>query len=161
MVSGKGRLIGVTGLNTTAQDQMDRLAASLKIDTQSPAAIRQRVEMLELLLERSLTIPGIKFPIGLDAVVGLVPVLGDLVTAALGAYMVWEGRNLGMSRWQLLRMAGNVGMDTLIGALPVVGDAADFLFRSNSRNLKIIKRHLDRHHPQTRIIDAKPVRRQD
>lgn len=148
-------------MNTTAQDQMDRLAASLKIDTQSPAAIRQRVEMLELLLERSLTIPGIKFPIGLDAVVGLVPVLGDLVTAALGAYMVWEGRNLGMSRWQLLRMAGNVGMDTLIGALPVVGDAADFLFRSNSRNLKIIKRHLDRHHPQTRIIDAKPVRRQD
>jgi hypothetical protein len=140
---------------------MDRLAASLKIDTQSPAAIRQRVEMLELLLERSLTIPGIKFPIGLDAVVGLVPVLGDLVTAALGAYMVWEGRNLGMSRWQLLRMAGNVGMDTLIGALPVVGDAADFLFRSNSRNLKIIKRHLDRHHPETRIIDAKPVRRQD
>lgn len=138
---------------------MDRLAASLKIDTQSPAAIRQRVEMLELLLERSLTIPGIKFPIGLDAVVGLVPVLGDLITAALGAYMVWEGRNLGMSRWQLLRMAGNVGMDTLIGALPVVGDAADFLFRSNSRNLKIIKRHLDKHHPETRIIDVTPVRR--
>ena len=83
-----------------------------------------------------------------------------VITAALGSYIVWEGRNLGMSRWQLLRMAGNVGMDTLIGALPVVGDAADFLFRSNSRNLKIIKRHLDRHHPETRIIDAQPVRRQ-
>lgn len=144
---------------TTAQDQMDRLAASLKIDTKSPAAIRQRVEMLELLLERSLTIPGIKFPIGLDAVAGLVPVVGDFITAALGAYIVWEGRNLGMSRWQLLRMAGNVGLDALIGAVPVVGDAADFLFRSNSRNLRIIKRHLDKHHPATRIIDATPVRR--
>lgn len=144
---------------TTAQDQMDRLAASLKIDTKSPAAIRQRVEMLEMLLERSLTIPGIKFPIGLDAVAGLVPVVGDLITAALGAYIVWEGRNLGMSRWQLLRMAGNVGLDALIGAVPVVGDAADFLFRSNSRNLRIIKRHLDKHHPATRIIDATPVRR--
>ena len=144
---------------TTAQDQMDRLAASLKIDTKSPAAIRQRVEMLEMLLERSLTIPGIKFPIGLDAIAGLVPVIGDFITAALGAYIVWEGRNLGMSRWQLLRMAGNVGLDALIGAVPVVGDAADFLFRSNSRNLRIIKRHLDKHHPATRIIDATAVRR--
>jgi len=144
---------------TTAQDQMDRLAASMNINTRDPAAIRQRVEMLEMLLERSFTVPGIKFPIGLDAIVGLVPVLGDVITAALGSYIVWEGRNLGMSRWQLLRMAGNVGTDLLIGAIPVVGDAADFLFRSNSRNLKIIRRHLDKHHPATRIIDAKPVRR--
>ena len=60
----------------TAQEQMDQIAASLKIDTSNPAKIRQRIEMLELLLERSLTIPGINFPIGLDAIVGLVPVIG-------------------------------------------------------------------------------------
>lgn len=138
---------------------MDRLAATLNIDTKNPAAIRQRVEMLEMLLERSLTIPGTRFPIGLDAIAGLIPVVGDFITAALGAYLVWEGRNLGMSRWQLLRMASNVGVDTLIGAIPLIGDAADFVFRSNSRNLRLIKRHLDKHHPETRIIEAEVIRR--
>ena len=144
---------------TTAQDQMDRIAASMKIDTRNPAAIRQRVEMLEMLLERSIVVPGINMPIGLDAIVGLVPVIGDFITAAMGAYIVWEGHNLGMSRWHLLRMAGNVGIDALIGAIPVLGDAADFVFKSNTRNLKLILRHLDKHHPSTRIIDAKAVRR--
>ena len=144
---------------TSAQDQMDRLAASLNIDTRNPAAIRQRVETLEVLLERSIVVPGINMPIGLDSIVGLVPVIGDVITAAMGAYIVWEGRNLGMSRWQLLRMAGNVGFDALIGMVPVLGDAADFVFKSNSRNLKIIRKHLDKHHPSTRIIDVKAERR--
>jgi hypothetical protein len=112
-----------------------------------PAAIRQRVEAMERLLERSFVIPGIRYPVGLDAVAGLVPVIGDLVAAALGAYIVWEGRNLGMSRWQLWRMAGNVAFDTAVGAVPLAGDLFDLLFRSNTRNLRIIRRHLDKHHP--------------
>lgn len=118
-----------------------------------PHSIRQRVEALEMLLERSFRIPGINFPVGLDAVVGLVPVLGDIVTTVMGAYLVWEARNLGLPRWKLWRMAGNVAFDTAIGAVPVVGDAADLLFRSNTRNLRIIKRHLDKHHPATRVIE--------
>ncbi len=142
-----------------AQEQIDMIAATMKIDTRNPAAIRQRIEMLEMLLERSLTIPGINFPIGLDAVIGLVPMIGDVITAAMGAYIVWEGRNLGMSKWHLWRMAGNVGFDALIGLVPVIGDGADLLFRSNSRNLKMIKRHLDKHHPHTGIIDGKAVQR--
>ena len=116
------------------------------------AAVRQRVEAMEKLLERSLTIPGTKIPIGLDALAGLIPVAGDLITAAMGAWIVWEGRNLGMPKWQLWRMAANVGFDTAIGAVPVVGDVFDFAFRSNSKNLAIIKRHLDKHHPATRVI---------
>ena len=51
-------------------------------------------------------------------------------------------------------MAGNVAVDTALGAVPLAGDVFDFLFRSNSRNLRIVKRHLDRHHPATRVIDA-------
>ena len=54
----------------------------------------------------------------------------------------------------IMGMAGNVGFDALLGAVPVVGDVADFLFRSNTRNLRIVKRHLDRHHPDTRIIEG-------
>ena len=117
-------------------------------------SIRQRVEALEMLLERSFHLPGINYPVGLDAIVGLVPILGDIVTTAMGAYLVWEARNLGMPKWKLWRMAGNVAFDTAIGAVPVVGDAADFLFRSNTRNLRIIKRHLDKHHPSTRVIEG-------
>ena len=128
---------------------------SMSIPTGSdPQSIRQRVEALEMLLERSLRIPGVNFPVGLDAIIGLVPVLGDIVTTALGAYMVWEAKNLGLPRWKLWRMAGNVGFDALLGAVPLVGDAADVLFRSNTRNLRIIKKHLDKHHPETRIIEG-------
>jgi hypothetical protein len=119
-----------------------------------PASVRARVEMLERLLERSFTVPGVNMPVGLDAIIGLVPVLGDLLTTAMGAYVVWEARNLGLPKWKLARMGANVLFDTAIGAIPVVGDAADFVFRSNSRNLRIIRRHLDKHHPQTRVIEG-------
>jgi len=68
--------------------------------------------------------------------------------------VVWEARNLGMSKWHLTRMAGNVGFDALLGIVPVVGDAADFMFRSNTRNLRIIKKHLDKHHPATKVIEG-------
>lgn len=112
-----------------------------------PASVRQRVEALEALLERSFTIPGINRAVGLDAVAGLVPVLGDVIGAVLGTYMIWEARNLGLPKWKLWRMAGNVAFDTAVGAVPLAGDVFDFLFRSNTRNLKIIKRHLDKHHP--------------
>ncbi len=118
-----------------------------------PAAIRQRVEAMEQILERSFVLPGINRPVGLDAIVGLVPVLGDVVTAAMGLYIVWEARNLDMPKWKIWRMAGNVLFDSAVGAVPVAGDLFDFLFRSNSRNLKIIRKHLDKHHPHTKVID--------
>lgn len=118
------------------------------------AAIRQRVEAMEAILERSFVIPGINRPVGLDAIAGLIPVVGDVVTAAMGAYIVWEANNLGLPKWKIWRMAGNVVFDSAIGAVPVAGDLFDFLFRSNTRNLKIIKKHLDKHHPESRIIEG-------
>ncbi len=119
-----------------------------------PASVRARVVMLERLLERSFTIPGVNMPVGLDAIIGLVPVLGDVVTTAMGAYIVWEASNLGLPKWKLARMGANVLLDTAIGAIPVVGDAADLVFRSNSKNLKILLKHLDKHHPETRVIEG-------
>jgi hypothetical protein len=71
--------------------------------------------------------------------------------------MIWEAKNLGMSKWQMTRMAGNVGVDFLLGLIPWVGAIPDFLFRSNTRNLRIIKRHLDRNHPAGATIDATPT----
>ena len=119
-----------------------------------PVSIRRRVEALEMVLERSFRIPGVNYPVGLDSIIGLVPVIGDVITAAMGAYIVWEANNLKLPKWKIARMAGNVAFDTVIGAVPVAGDAFDFLFRSNTRNLRIIKKHLDKKHPETRVIEG-------
>lgn len=119
-----------------------------------PQAIRQRIEIMEHLLERMLVVPGTRFRFGLDALLGIIPVVGDFLAAAMGAWIIWEARNLGMPRWQLIRMSANVGIDTAIGAIPLVGDAFDLAFRSNSKNLRIIRKHLDRHHPATTIIEG-------
>jgi len=120
-----------------------------------PASVRRRIVAMEHLLERSLTIPGTRFPIGLDVVLDLVPGIGTTVAAAMGAYMAWEARNLGMSKTQIARMAGNVGFDWMLGLIPFVGAIPDMFFRSNSRNLKIIRKHLDKHHPATVTIDQR------
>jgi len=118
------------------------------------ASIRKRVETLEYLLERSISIPGIDKKIGLDVILDIVPFGGSTIAAALGSYLIWEARNLGMSKAQMARMAGNVGFDWALGMIPWVGAIPDFFFRSNSRNLKIIKRHLDKHHPASTVIDG-------
>lgn len=119
-----------------------------------PASVRRRIEAMEQLLENSFALPGVHRRIGLDSLVGLVPVVGDFVTAAMGMWIVWEAKNLGLPKWKLMRMTGNVAFDTAVGAIPVLGDAFDFLFRSNSRNLKMVRRHLDKHHPALRTIDG-------
>jgi len=128
-----------------------RTRAELPLGT-DPLSVRLRIEAVERMLEGMIRVPVLGRKVGLDALLGLVPVAGDALAAVLGLYIVWEGRNLGMSRWQLWRMAANVGVDTLIGAVPLAGDLFDFLYRSNTRNLKIIKRHLDRHHPSTTVL---------
>ena len=134
---------------------IDRLKNHPAFGTDAPA-VRQRVEALERLLEGLFVLPGTNRKLGLDVILDLIPVAGDTVAAALGAYMIWEARNLGMSKSQMSRMAGNVGFDWLLGLIPFVGAVPDFFFRSNSRNLKIIKQHLDRH-PETATIDRGPA----
>lgn len=138
---------------TIDADLIDRLADRAKL-SRDPAAVRQRVEAMEKLLEGLVTVPGINRKVGLDVLLDLVPFAGDAVAAVMGAYIVWEARNLGMSRWQIARMAGNVGIDFGLGLIPWIGAIPDFFFRSNTRNLRIIKRHLDRHHPAGALIEA-------
>ncbi len=71
-----------------------------------PQSVRRRVEALERLMERMFVIPGINRPVGLDVILDLVPVAGSTAGAAIGAYLAWEARNLGMSKWQVARMGG-------------------------------------------------------
>jgi hypothetical protein len=133
--------------------RMEEIARNLPA-LKDPQGVRRRVEGMEALLERLVTIPGTNRQLGLDVILDVVPGIGSIAAGALGAWMLWEARNLGMSKWQMMRMAGNVGIDTLLGAIPWVGAIPDFFFRSNTRNLRIIKRHLDRHHPATVTLDG-------
>ena len=141
--------------------QIDRKLSMLPVGT-DPQSVRQRIEAMERLLERLFVIPGTNQPVGLDAILDLLPGVGDIAGAVLGGYIVWEARNLGMSKWQMARMAGNVGVNWLLGLLsvvPVIGVIPDLLFRSNTYNLRIIKRHLDKHHPDTRVVEGEVTRR--
>lgn len=138
-------------------DQIDqptpKMGRELPLGTDA-RSVRQRIEVMEKLLERMFVIPGTNRQVGLDVILDLIPIVGSISAAALGSYIAWEARNLGMSKWQITRMAGNIGFDMLLGAIPWVGAIPDLFFRSNSRNLRIIKRHLDKHHPHTKTIDV-------
>lgn len=122
-----------------------------------PQSVRRRIEALERLMERMFTIPGTNRQVGLDVILDLVPVAGSTAGAVIGAYLAWEARNLGMPKWHLARMAGNIGVDWLLGLIPWVGAIPDFFFRSNTRNLRIVRRYLDKHHAAGATIDATPL----
>lgn len=117
------------------------------------AAVRVRIEAMEKLLEGIFTIPGTNQRVGLDVIFDLIPVGGSVIAAIMGSWMAWEAKNLGMPKSAIVRLAGNIGFDALLGAIPVVGAVPDLFFRSNTRNLKIIKKHLDKHHPSTVTFD--------
>nr|WP_239017888.1 DUF4112 domain-containing protein [Sphingomonas aracearum] len=119
------------------------------------AAVRARVEAMERVLEGLFTVPGTQRKFGLDVILDFIPVGGTTVAAAMGAWLAWEARNLGMSKVQIARMFGNVGVDFALGLIPFVGAVPDFFFRSNTRNVRIIKRYLDKHHPATATIDPR------
>jgi Domain of unknown function (DUF4112) len=140
--------------------RFDEMASRLPVG-RDPASVRRRVEAMEHLLERAFAIPGTSRRIGLDVVLDVVPVLGDVIAAAMGAWIVWEARNLGMSKWHIARMSGNVGVDFLLGAIPWIGAIPDFFFRSNSRNLRIVKRWLDKNHPETGIVEGEVLERRE
>lgn len=111
--------------------------------TDRSASLR-RIEALSVLLDSALVVPGTSIRLGADAALGLVPGIGDAVTTALSLYIVWEANRLGVPRTKLVRMLGNVALDGLAGAIPVLGDIFDLAFKSNRRNLRILREHLGR-----------------
>lgn len=132
----------------------ESFAQRLPIGTDA-AAVRQRIEGMEHLLEGLVRIPGLRRKVGLDVLLDFVPGIGPTAAAAMGAYLAFEARNLGMPKRTIARMAGNVGIDWALGMIPFVGAVPDFFFRSNTRNLRLIKRYLDKHHPASQVIDIR------
>jgi hypothetical protein len=103
-----------------------------------------RIDALSRLLDTAFIIPGTTIRFGLDALIGLVPGIGDAITTVMSLYIVSEARALGAPRILIARMLGNVALDGLVGAIPVLGDAFDVAFRANRRNMALLLGHLDR-----------------
>ena len=108
------------------------------------AAQIARLRRLGEWLDSAVRIPGTRFGIGLDGLIGLIPGIGDALGAALAGYIVLQAARLGASRGTLARMLLNVGVDTVIGAVPAVGDLFDFGWKANVRNLALLQAHLER-----------------
>ena len=127
------------------------------VHTPDQADAVRRITALAPLLDNAVVIPGTNRRIGLDAIIGLVPGIGDAVSAALSSYIIWEARQLGLPRWKIARMVGNMAMDGVLGAVPFVGDLFDAGYKANARNVRIVLDHLGaRTGPE--IIDGTAVR---
>ena len=109
---------------------------------QSRAQRIARLDALATLLDSAFLIPGTNIRFGLDALIGLVPGIGDAITTLISLYIVREARALGASRLVIARMLVNVAIDGVVGAVPLIGDVVDVAWRSNRRNMALLQRHL-------------------
>ena len=118
--------------------------------TERPRALAE-VETLAWLLDNSIPVPGTggrRF--GVDALIGFVPVVGDLLSGGIGLFVIWRASRLGLPRVVVARMLANAGVDMAIGVIPVLGDAFDLWFKANTRNLALMRGHLERPERSTR-----------
>jgi hypothetical protein len=112
-------------------------------------AQEQRLEALRRisqLLDSAFVVPGTSYRIGLDPIIGLVPMVGDLASPLFTIGVLWQGRDLGIPRVVQLRMIVNAAIDALIGAIPIAGDLFDFAWKSNQMNLALLERHAYEEH---------------
>jgi Domain of unknown function (DUF4112) len=101
----------------------------------------KRIRQLSQLLDGAIVIPGTKYRIGLDPILGLIPGGGDTVSAALSGYIIIEAARMGLPRKALMQMVGNLVIDTVAGSVPVVGDVFDVFSKANMRNMQIVESH--------------------
>jgi hypothetical protein len=104
-----------------------------------------RLDALAKLLDIAFVLPGTKIRYGVDGIIGLIPVVGDIIATALSLWLVREARALGAPWHVTTRMLGNVAIQGVVGTVPVAGDAFDVLFRANMRNVRLLRRWIDKH----------------
>lgn len=107
----------------------------------SPQPIDQHLERIALLMDRSVRIPGTNIRFGLDPVIGFFfPVVGDAVGAIVSAYIVLVSVRYGLPKIVIARMVFNIAADFVVGSIPFIGDAADFVWKVNTRNLRLLNK---------------------
>jgi hypothetical protein len=117
---------------------------TLKAVPPDRAEALRRLEVLAQLMDNAFVIPGLNRRVGLDAIIGLVPGIGDAVTTLIQSYVIWEARRLGAPKTLIARMVGNVALDGLVGLIPFAGDAFDAVFKANIRNVRLLRDYLER-----------------
>jgi hypothetical protein len=115
---------------------------------------RERLIALSRLMDSAVDVPLLRTKVGLDALLGVVPVAGDLLSAAIGVYLITQARELGASRWLQGKMLGNLVVDAAVGAVPLAGDVFDIYFRAHRRNLKLLQQHLGEPYVDAGDIDG-------
>jgi hypothetical protein len=118
---------------------------------------RRRLVALTRLMDEAVHVPVLGTRVGLDVLLGLVPVAGDLVSMGIGLYSVAQARELGASRWLQARMIGNLLVDAALGAVPLAGDLADVYFKAHRRNMKLLQKALGE--PYIDVVEPLPDRR--
>lgn len=103
-----------------------------------------RLEAIAKLLDVAFILPGTNIRYGIDGLIGLIPVIGDIITTAVSLWLVREARALGAPWYITARMLGNVAVDGVVGMVPFAGDAFDVMFRANMRNVRLLRRWLDK-----------------
>ncbi len=103
-----------------------------------------RIEAIAKLLDVAFVLPGTNIRYGIDGLIGLIPVVGDIITTAISLWLVREARALGAPWYLTTRMLGNVALDGVVGIVPFAGDAFDVMFRANMRNVRLLRRWLDK-----------------
>lgn len=116
------------------------------------AEARERLDGLARVLDSAFRIPGTTVRVGADAALNLIPGIGTLAAKGVSGYLIWEARRLGVPTSTLLRMAGNVGVDAVISAVPVLGWFGDVFWRANTRNIALLRAHLDKGRIDGRVV---------
>lgn len=111
--------------------------------TEDEAAALERVHTVTRLLDEAIRVPGTDFRVGLDPILSLLPVAGDTAAAVISLYVVFEAYRLGVPRRTLVAMLALVAVDFVAGSVPVLGSVFDALWKANTWNYRLVKRHLD------------------
>ena len=109
-----------------------------------PRAAVGALDAVAKLLDIAFILPGTNIRYGIDGIIGLIPVVGDIIATALSLWLVREARALGAPWHVTTRMLGNVAIQGVVGMVPVAGDAFDVLFRANMRNVRLLRRWMDK-----------------
>jgi len=113
------------------------------VRSEAAEQVRKELQQLAWLLDSSIPVPGTHLTIGIEALIGLFPVIGDLIGVALSSYIVSQASRLGAPRSVLLRMSFNVLVEGLVGIVPVAGDLFDAGFKANQRNVRLLGAWMD------------------
>jgi hypothetical protein len=138
---------------------LSRVYSQVQSRAELGARVDPRLVQMTRLFDEAWEIPGTNYRIGIDALVGIIPGIGDIATALLGRWMLQEAKRLGVPKHQRARIVAYYLVDLAVGAIPLVGDVFDATYKANKKSLAVIEKHLERRARATRRHPLPPLRR--